>query len=206
MLTVGLTGSYATGKTKVADMFKQFGAEVVCADKIAHRLMLPKTVVWKKIIKNFGSEIIGQRNLIDRKKLGKIVFFNKKLLKKLNALVHPQIKAEIKKIIKGKTIKGRTKILILEIPLLFEAGTKNWFNRIIVVTCSKENQYKRAFRRENITKNDFLKRLKNQWPLSRKIKLADFIVDNNGSMAKTKKQVHGIWEEIIKEVDKKKKN
>jgi dephospho-CoA kinase len=199
MVTIGLTGGYATGKTKVAEMFKKFGAEVVSADKIAHRLILPRTHVWAKIVKYFGEEILGSRSRINRKKLGAIVFSSKKLLRKLNSFVHPEVKKEIKNIIKCNKEKKRKNIIIFETPLLFEAGMKNWFDKIIVVMCNKDVQYKRALLRDKINKTEFTDRFKSQWPQGKKIKYADFIVNNNKEVLETKKQVKTIWEKLEKE-------
>lgn len=199
MITIGLTGGYATGKTKTAEIFLKLGAEVLYADKIAHRFIRPYTSVWKNIVKNFGKEILGAGNRINRKKLGDIVFSDRKLLKKLNRLVHPSVKAELRKIIRDKKKKGRTKIFILEIPLLFEAGVSGWFDKIIVVRCNKDMQYKRAYKRDDIKKNNFLIRFKSQWPLNKKERLADFVVDNSGKLSETKKQVCIIWKKLKKE-------
>lgn len=199
MITIGLTGGYATGKTKTAGMFLKLGAEVIYADRIAHKFMRPYSPVWKNIVKNFGKEILSAGNKINRKRLGDIVFCDWKLLKKLNRLVHPSVKVELRRIIRDKKKKGRTKIFILEIPLLFEAGIRDWFDKIVVIRCSQNIQYKRACSRDNIKKNDFLIRLKSQWPLNKKERLADFVVDNSGKLSETKKQVYKIWKELKRE-------
>jgi len=202
MVVIGLTGGYSSGKSTVTKMFQKLGAEVIYSDKIAHKIISRNTKVLNSLIEAFGKEIVNKDQKINRKKLGKIVFSDQSKLRKLNKLVHPSVKAELKKIIKDKKLKASKKILILEVPLLFEAGTRSWFDSIIVVSCCKEKQYKMAFKRGHITKSDFLKRLRSQWPLQRKEKYADFIVDNNRRISDTKKQVIAIWNKFKKEVNK----
>lgn len=189
MITIGITGGYATGKTAVAKMFAGQGAEVICADKIVHKVMQPYTAVWEKIIKVFSKKILKNNNNIDRRKLAKIVFTDKKKLVKLNRLVHPSVKMELKRIIQDRESKEKTKILALEIPLLFEAGMEDWFDKIVVVTCTKKVQYKRAKIRDGLSGGEFLQRIKSQWSLSKKKRKADFVVDNSGNVAETRRQV-----------------
>lgn len=193
MIRIGITGGYATGKTVVANMFAGQGAEVICADKIVHMVMQPYTAVWEKIIKVFSKKILKKNNNIDRRKLAKIVFTDKKKLVKLNRLVHPSVKMELKRIIQDRESKKKTKILALEIPLLFEAGMEDWFDKIVVVACNEDVQYKRAKRRDGVHKIELSQRIKNQWSLGKKEKRADFVVDNNGSRADTRRQVAEIW-------------
>lgn len=199
MITIGITGGYATGKTVVADMFAGQGVEVVCTDRIAYMAIQPYTSAWKKVVDFFGKDILKEDDQINRRKLAKIVFADKKKLEKLNRFVHPLVKAELKRIIKDKKTKAKTEILAIEIPLLFEAGMEDWFDKIVVVTCKKDVQYKMADRRDNIPKEELLQRINSQWPLSRKKKMADFVIDNSGTMEETKRQVIKVCDELKRE-------
>lgn len=196
MLTIGLTGGYATGKTVVAKMFKKLGTEVLYADKIAHKVMRPRTDIWKKIVKCFGKDILHTNNKINRKKLGTIVFSDKTMLKKLNGFIHPAVKREIKCAIRAR--KNLKKVLVLEIPLLFESGIGAWFDKIITVSCDKNTQYKLARRRDKASYLDFRLKVENQMPLSEKRRKSDFVINNSGSLADTRKQVEGIWTMLVK--------
>lgn len=196
MITVAITGGYATGKTVVANMFAGLGAEVLVADRIAHMTMQPYSTVWKGIAGFFGKGILKSDDQIDRRKLAEIVFRDKKKLRRLNNIVHPAVKEELERIIKDRRVKGKVRVLAVEVPLLFEAGMAGWFDKIVVVKCSKNEQFKRARQREKTTGEELLLRIKSQWPMTKKEKLADFVVDNSGTMSETKRQVVEIWKEL----------
>lgn len=194
MITVAITGGYATGKTVVANMFAGLGAEVLVADRIAHMTMQPYSSVWKGIVEFFSKRILKRDDQIDRPKLARIVFRDKKKLNRLNKIVHPAVKEELKRIIQDRRRKGRIKILAVEIPLLYEVGMADWFDKVIVVTCNNDIQYKRG--RARTSKKELLLRISSQWPVTKKEKLADFIVDNSGTMEETKRKVVAIWNKL----------
>lgn len=182
---VGLTGSFASGKSTVAGLFRSFGARVIDADKIAHSLARPGSEIYKRIIDIFGRGILKDSGMIDRAKLARIVFGNKRLLKRLNKAVHPAVIRIIKKKIDSTT----GKVIVLDAPLLMEAGLEGVADKLIVVTVTPKKQIERARRRTGLGRLDILKRINAQIPLSRKVRLADFIIDNNGTVKETRKQV-----------------
>lgn len=194
MTIIGLTGGYAAGKTVVADLFRKLGADVLSADRIAHEAIMPDTDVWKKTVRYFGRGILLKNRKINRRKLAGIVFKDRKKLKKLNSIVHPAVKKEIRRIIKEKKANGTEKVFFIEAPLLFEAGIKKWFDKIIVVDCSEKVQFKRAKERDKISEKEIRLRIKSQLPLTKKIKMADFVIDNSRRLEETKKQVGKIWD------------
>lgn len=198
MITVAITGGYATGKSVVANMFARLGAEVLSADKIAHIAMRPHTPVWKEIVGYFGRDILKKDDQIDRRKLAKIVFSDKRRLKRLNEIVHPFVIEELKRIIQDKVTKYKIGVFVIEIPLLFETGLESWFTKNIVVLCNKTVQVERAKRRDKISNKELLLRIKSQWSIAKKKKLANFIVDNSGTRLETKRQAAGIWEVLWK--------
>lgn len=200
MITIGITGGYATGKSVVAGMFRKLGAKVVSADTIARTIMKPQTLVWKKVVKCFGKEILRKDKLINRKKLAKIVFADFDKRQKLNQLIHPSVVDEIKRIIKTTAKKGKTTILAVDVPLLFETGLEGLFDRIIVVSCRASVQIDRAKRRNNLSKYQIFQRIQSQLPLKNKIKKADFVVDNSGSIGRTKSQVKEICEKMTNNI------
>lgn len=184
-IVLGITGSYGTGKTTVAKIFKSFGAKVIDADKIAHSLIKPGTIVYNKIIAIFGSRILKKDKSIDRIKLSEIVFNNHKLLERLNKIVHPAVIRVIKDEL-GRTFQ---KTIILDVPLFFEAGLGHLVDKIIVVKLSRQKQLKRLLKKTSLARQALLKRINAQMPLSDKVRVADFVIDNSGTIEKTKKQV-----------------
>lgn len=187
-LIIGLTGSFGSGKTTVAKIFRSFGAEVIDADEIAHRIIQPGSQIYKKIISVFGENILKNNKAIDRDKLARIVFHNKNLLKKINRIMHPEIIRMIKQRIKI----SKSKLIILDAPLLIEAGLKNLVDKLIVVKADKRQQIERLIHKSSLKKPEILKRIKAQIPLRYKVRLADFVIDNSGIIKDTKRQAEQI--------------
>jgi len=187
-IILGLTGSFGSGKTTVARIFKSFGAELIDADKIAHRVINPGSKVYKKIVATFGRGILKKNRAVDRKKLGRIVFSNKNLLKRLNNIIHP----EVIRIIKKKIKVSNAKVIVLDAPLLLEAGLKKIVDKLIVVKITKDQQIRRVQNKMRLSKTEILERIRFQIPLKAKARLADFVIDNSSTVEKTKKQVKQI--------------
>jgi dephospho-CoA kinase len=187
-VVVGITGNFGSGKSTVARLLASYEAKIIDADKIAHRCLSRGNKVYRKIVSVFGDTILGKNKEIDRCRLGKVVFGDKKLLKKLNGIVHP----EVIRIIKSKINSKKKGVMVLDAPLLLEAGLRSAVDKLIVVTINRDTQIMRLLKKTSLKKADILKRIKSQIPLRAKARLADFIIDNNGSLAKTRKQVKGI--------------
>jgi len=193
MLLIGLTGGFGSGKTTVARMFHYMGAYIIDADKICHDLMMPGKNVYKRALSCFGKDIVQKRHAIDKIKLSSIVFNNTKKLKMLNNIVHPEVIKEIRNRIK-KNKKRRC--ILVDAPLLIECGLYKEMNVVIVVKTSGDRQIKRLRKKDNIAREDALKRIKTQMPFKKKMSFADFIIDNNGSKKKTLVQVKRIWKQL----------
>lgn len=166
-------------------MFKARGAEVVDADLIGHGLLRPGTGVYQKIIREFGREILMPEGSISRSKLSSLVFKDEEKLTKLNRIMHP----EIIRIIKNKISSSRSGILILDAPLLIESGLNGFVDKMIVVKINRGEQLKRIASKAHLSGKQALRRIRAQMPLKDKIRLADFVIDNNGSISQTRKQV-----------------
>ncbi len=198
-LIIGLTGGIVGGKSTAASMFKDLGAKIVDVDKIGHSVILPHRPAWKKIIRLFGKDFLRNDLTIDRGKLGKIVFTNQTLLKKLNEITHPEIIKVIKKEInlaKNKTY-NQEKILIIDAALIYEAKMDRLMDKIIVVYINEDEQAKRLIKRNDLSKEEALQRIKSQMPIKEKVKMADYVIDNSNSMDETKKQVEKIWKKLV---------
>ena len=199
-LIIGLTGGIVSGKSTVAKMFQKLGAKIIDADRIGHEVILPNKPAWRKLIKSFGKGILKEDLTIDRKKLGNLVFNDKKLLKKLNEITHPEIKEIIiKEINKFKDDNCLyNKIMIIDAPLIYEASMDYLMEKIILVQLNEKEQIKRLAVRNIFTREESLKRINSQIPNKEKTEKADYIINNNNSVEKTKEQVIKIWQEIIK--------
>ena len=194
-MKIGLTGGIATGKSSVSDILEQKGATIIDADKIVHKLMEPEHKLWYDIVNVFGDEILLDNRQIDRKKLGKIIFNNQNKREKLNQITHPRVIAEIKN--KMDKLEDGDNIIVAEVPLLFEVGMEDLFTEVWVVTADKEIQIKRLKQRDGLDTEAAQKRIKAQMPLAKKEKLADRIINNNGSKKELLAQINRVWSKVI---------
>ena len=198
VLIVGLTGGIVSGKSTVARMFRQLGADIIDADNIARAIVQPGEKAWKNIVHYFGKEILKDNQEINRKELARIVFADKEKLEKLNKITHPEIVA----IIKNKIEEMRSKdssdgtICIIEVPLLFEANLEGMMDKIIVVYLNREEQIKRLLIRNSLTQEEAINRIDSQIPMEKKLKKADYVIDNGASLGHTRIQEKQIWQEL----------
>ena len=196
MIVIGLTGSFATGKSTVAGMFKELGARVLDADTIAHDLIRPGRDCWRKIVHCFGPDILNRNQSINRDKLAKIVFRKRQDLRKLEEIIHPLVVREIAGRL-GKIENSRkNEIVVIDAPLLIEVGLAKKVDTLIVVKLNRTEQIARALKQKGISRAQILKRIRSQLPLSKKIAIADYVIDNNRRKNDTRRQVKKIWEEI----------
>lgn len=179
-------------------MFAGLGATLIDADELARKVVDPGRPAWSEIVGHFGRGILLENKEIDRKALGEIIFSNEYERKKLNSIVHPRVLDEELTAIREIRKKTPDAIVILSVPLLIESGHYNYCDRVIVVTVDEETHINRLMTRDGFSREEALRRISAQMPLSEKVKHADFVIDNNGSAEETKKQV----EEIFKELEK----
>ena len=190
MRIVGLTGGFGTGKSFVASLFKRLGAAVVDADKLGRKALKRGSSSYRKIVTAFGKNILNSDLSINRRALAGIVFDNRKMLAKLNRIAHPEIIKDIKRRINRA---GIGEILIVDAPLICETNITGLMDVLIVVKASKSNQIERSLDRLCVSEEDVRKRIECQMPLKKKIRMADYVVDNDGTREETKKQVRKIW-------------
>ena len=199
MIVIGVTGGVGTGKSTVARLFQQLGAEVFDADRVVHRLMEPGTTVWKKIRAEFGPEVLGQRGRINRKRLGEIVFRSPSRLKALNRVVHPAVRREIHRDLRKLRRYRPGATVVLDIPLLLESGSAYRTDAVVVVTAPAREAARRLKERSGWPAREMKRRGSFQMPLREKLKQADFVVRNGGDLASTRRQVVHVWKKITGE-------
>ncbi|HOY10798.1 MAG TPA: dephospho-CoA kinase [Candidatus Omnitrophota bacterium] len=194
MFIIGVTGSYGTGKSTVAGMFADLGASVIDADRIVHALLSTRGRCYEAIVQVFGPRVLTESGDIDRKKLSGLVFPDQGQRKILESLVHPEVVRDIKKQLAGLKKDRRVRAVVLDIPLLFEAGLQFLVDMTVVVRATQKDQLLRTASRTVLTRSDRLKRIRAQMPLRDKMRQADIIIDNRGSLKETRSQVQQFWD------------
>ncbi|XP_038047355.1 dephospho-CoA kinase domain-containing protein-like [Patiria miniata] len=185
MYLIGVTGGIASGKSTVSNFFKELGCPIIDADVIAREVVEPNKPSWKLIVKHFGSGILQEDGTIDRPKLGGIIFGDAEKRRLLNSCTHPFIQKEMMWRVFKYFLKGYPYV-IMDIPLLLEGSAlRKFLRKVIVVYCDEETQLHRLTTR-NLSREDALARINSQMPLREKRKLADYVIDNCGSVADTK--------------------
>ncbi|MBE7414670.1 MAG: dephospho-CoA kinase [Deltaproteobacteria bacterium] len=192
-MIVGLTGGIATGKSLVSAEFKRLGARVIDADEIAREVVEPGKPAYGEIVAEFGSPVLNPDGTIDRKALAERVFSDKEALAKLNGITHPRIRARIREEIARA---GKDELVVIDVPLLLEGPLKDAVDRIIVVYADEEKQLERLAKRNGTSREEALRRLASQMPVTEKLKYADYVIDNNGAIEETLSRARELFGEL----------
>ena len=195
LISIGLTGGFCCGKTTVAGMLKTLGAVVVDADQVAHSVMRRKAV-REQILDAFGRDVL-EHGEVSRARLAEIVFDGgKERLRTLNSIVHPPVIAQIKKILRRESRREKsTHLLVVDAPLLIEAGMSSLFSKLVVVRADEAVQVRRAVA-NGLSKAEARARITVQMPLDEKVKLADYVIENGGCLTETFAQVRVLWRRL----------
>lgn len=191
VLIIGLTGSIASGKSTVSSMFAELKIPVVDSDKIAREVVHSGQPAYKKIINTFGQDILQADKMIDRKKLGSIVFADDTKREQLNQIVHPAVREEMLKQ-RDAFVTAGSDCVVLDIPLLFESKLTHFVDKILVVSVDEKVQLERLMKRDGSDKEDAYQRIQSQIPVSEKAAQADAVIDNNGTKQATFEQLEKI--------------
>ena len=196
MIRVGLTGGIACGKSTVAAMFAELGAKVVDADAIVHQLYRPGEEVYQELIRRFGQEIVRGDGEIDRARLAAAAFDGGRV-DELNKIVHPAVIRRQEQWMREAGADGPNEIVVVEAALILEAGARERFDKIVVVTCKPEQKVARLARRAGISESqaraEVERRTRAQFSDEEKSRRADFVIDNSGSLDATRSQVQEIF-------------
>lgn len=201
MLKLGLTGGIASGKSAVGEMFRKLGAHLILADAIAHTLMQPGRPVYDEVVSRFGREILNPDGSINRPRLAEAAFDEPggaaPRVKELNAIVHPAVIAHEDQWMEEIGERDPNAIAIVEAALILESGAASRFDRLVVVICHPEQRVVRYARRlgisEDAARAEVTRRMAAQIPDEEKIKAADFVIDNSGSLDATERQVRQVF-------------
>ncbi len=208
MLKVGLTGGIASGKSVVGEMFVALGAHLVQADRLAHQVMDPGEPVYNQVVRHFGREILNPDGSINRPKLAELAFGAPDLpedqrgsrVAELNRIVHPAVIRSQEEWMQAVGAQDRNAVAIVEAALILEAGMGKRFDRLIVVTCAPEQRAARFAARQKMdlesANKEVQRRMAAQFPDEKKVKAADYVIDNSGSLAATREQVTEIWKKL----------
>lgn len=196
MLFVGLTGGLASGKSFVGEQLAHFGCYVIQADQLGHDVLRPGGEAYDAAISEFGRDILNPDGTIDRRKLATLVFDDPARLEKLNSMVHPPVRERARRLAVSFAEREPNGIVIVEAAILIETGSYRNYDKLIVAVCSEEEQLERAMRRDGITREEALLRLRRQLPLEDKVKFADFIIDTSGPKERTIEQTRAVYESL----------
>jgi len=198
MLLVGLTGNIGSGKSTAARLLSEHGATVIDADVLARRVVEPGTPGYEKIVERWGQEIVGLDHHLDREALRRIVFSDQAQLEELNQIVHPEVERLRERLIRDARSRG-DRIVVCDIPLLFEKKMADRFDRIILIDAPREVRLERLVRERGLRETEAMDMIAAQMPAELKRARADFIIENDGTLVDLERHVDEAWQALAQE-------
>ncbi len=196
-LLVGLTGGIATGKSTVSAMFAHLGARIVDADLLAREVVMPGQPAHAEIVREFGSDVLQEDGSLDRKRLGAVVFADAARRKRLEAITHPAIHARQQRILSVYDEEAFEGIVIWDAALLIESSSARGMDKVVVVVADAATELGRLMARDGFSEEAARRRIASQMPLSEKVKVADYVIDNSGSRAETERRVREVYRALL---------
>ncbi len=197
ILSIGLTGGIACGKSTVAGVWADAGAEVLEADRVAHKLIQPDGPCYEDVIGHFGNDILKEDGAIDRRLLGQIVFRDEDERQVLNSIVHPVVRQEWSRWVADRLREGSARAAVVVIPLLFEVGAEHGWDAVVCVRAPERDIYNRLYER-GLTEEEARRRIEAQWPLSDKAARSDIVIENEGTLETLKTRARQTWKLLRK--------
>jgi dephospho-CoA kinase len=195
VVRVALTGGIASGKSHVLDAFRARHVPTIDADLLAHDVAGPGTPGAAAILARFGSAVLAPNGELDRRKLGAVVFVDPELRRALEAIVHPAVYEAIARWLAG--LPSETPLAVADIPLLYETGHQRDFDAVVVAACPPEEQLRRVIARDHLSEAEARARLGAQWPLTEKVRRADFVIWTTGTAEETGTEVERVIGELL---------
>lgn len=202
MLRVGLTGSIAVGKSYVSAVLAELGCHVIDADATAREAVATGSAGLARVIETFGSDVLQADGTLDRAKLGAIIFADEGQRQLLNAILHPFIIAAQDEQLRAWEAVDPTGIGVVDAALMIESGGYKRFDKLIVVHCRQEIQVARLMTRNNLTREEALQRIAAQMSQEEKMRHADFLIDNSGDLAETRRQTEEVYRALRRVYEK----
>ena len=197
MLRVALTGGLASGKSFVGRALADLGCFLIRNDELGHQVIEPGGEAYADTVREFGTGILNADGTIDRRKLGTLVFHDPERLAKLNALVHPPVRARTRRMLEEYGEDHPHGIAVVEAAIMVETGSYRNYAKLIVAVCGLEQQMERALARGGITREEVLERLSRQMPLEEKLKYADYVIDTSGAKENTLAHVRAVYGALL---------
>lgn len=192
MLLVGLTGNIGSGKSTVAQMLSERGATIIDADILARRAVEAGTAAYDQIVARWSSEILAPDGHIDRAALRRIVFSDQEQLEELNQIVHPEVERLRQRLVE-QARKRADRIVVCDIPLLFERHMTDRFDRIILVDAQRPLRLERLVKDRGLQETEAMEMIAAQMPAELKRARADFVIDNDGTLTQLERKVSDVW-------------
>ena len=189
---IGLTGGVATGKSSVALFFAERGVPVIDADQLARDAVLPGAPALEQVISRFGREVLTQDGVLDRKRLGELIFSNVEKRRQLEDILHPEIRKRAEERIALAAESGHQRLIYMA-PLLIEAGATDRVDTIWVVTIRPDIQLERLMRRDGISREQAQQIIDSQMPLTEKERYGNIVIDNSGTETQTRMILESVW-------------
>lgn len=200
MLKVGLTGGMSSGKSVVGEMFVMLGAHLIQSDIVAHQLMQPGEPVYQRVVDRFGTSVLNPDKSINRARLAELAFGQPRRIEELNNIVHPAVIERENRWMDDIAKTYPHAIAIVEAALILEAGGERRFDRLVVVTCRPEQRAERWAKKTGVdletAKREVIRRMAAQLPDEQKIEVADYVIDNSGSLVATREKVREVYEKL----------
>lgn len=198
MLRVGLTGSIAVGKSYVVGVLRELGCHVIDADQTAREVVAPGTDGLRRVVEEFGREVLQPDGTLDRARLGAIIFADREKRERLNSILHPLVIARQDELMKRAEEQDPAGIGVVDAALMIESGGYKRFDKIVVVHCRPELQIRRLMARNNLSQEEAERRISAQMPQEEKMRHADFLIDTSGDFDQTRARTQTVYDELKK--------
>lgn len=195
-MVIGITGETGAGKTTLAEIFESWGAELISGDEMGWELLKPEESTYRSLLQRYGRDILNVEGKINRRKLGRIVFSSPKETREFNALVHPELLKRLRERI--EKAKNRSSIVIVDAALIVEWKIVAQFDKLIVVIADKARRIERLKRSRQLSNEELRDRFRSQLSREKKLRYADWVIENNGDIRELREKAEVIWSELKK--------
>lgn len=189
---VALTGGIATGKSRCLAVFARLGAAVIDADQLARDAVAPGSEGLAAVVKRFGPSVLLPNGQLNRAALGAVIFADPLARQQIEAIIHPRVYTGVERWFSGLTVP----VGVADIPLLYETGREGDFDVVVVAACQPEQQLARLIARSGLSEAAARARIAAQWPIAKKVALADYVIDTSGTLAETEAATTAVWEKL----------